>query len=135
MYGDCPIFDNFGRDFQQLLWLSEQTEEPAIQNTCSLCTDTQLQFTATNVKSKGLTVPRKCPIIHGDWKSMHYSTNFVRVCGGCTLIHAPAPGSTLKHELQKHLVKVELLGEPLGGHSWKLTYLDLLHALLLVLFS
>ena len=93
-YGDCPIFDNFRRDFQQLLWLSEQTEEPAIQNTCSLCTDTQLQFTATNVKSKGLTVPRKCPIIHGDWKSMHYSTNFVRVCGGCTLIHAPAPGST-----------------------------------------
>ena len=70
------------------------------------------QFTATNVKSKGLTVPRKHPIIHGDRKSMHYSTNFVCVCGRCTLIHAPAPGSTWKHELQKHLVKVELLGEP-----------------------
>ena len=61
---------------------------------------------------KRLTVPRKHPIIHGDRKSMHYSTNFVCVCGRCTLIHAPAPGSTLKHELQKHLVKVGLLGEP-----------------------
>ena len=67
---DRPIFDNFGRDFQQLLWLSEETEELAIQD--SLCTDTRLQFTATNVMCKGLTNARKCPIIHGDWKSMSY---------------------------------------------------------------
>ena len=76
---DRPIFDNFGRDFQQLLWLSEGTEELAIQN--SLCTDTQLQFTATNVMCKGLTVERKRLIIHGDQKSMHYSTIVqVRCC-------------------------------------------------------
>ena len=56
--------------FQRLLWFSEETEELAIQD--SLCTDTRLQFTATNVMCKGLTNARKCPIIHGDWKSMSY---------------------------------------------------------------
>ena len=43
--------------FQRLLWLSEKTEELAIQD--SLCTDTRLQFTATNVTCKGLTIARK----------------------------------------------------------------------------
>ena len=57
-----------------MLWLSEETEELAIQD--SLCTDTQLQFTATNVTCKGLTVARKRPIIHGDRKSMRYSIYF-----------------------------------------------------------
>ena len=56
--------------FQRLSWLSEETEELAIQD--SLCTDTRLQFTATNVTCKGLTIARKCPIIHGDRKSMSY---------------------------------------------------------------
>lgn len=44
---------------------------------------------------------------------MHYSTNFICVCGRCMLIHAPAPGITRKclNELQKHLVKAEPLGE------------------------
>ena len=64
-------FDNFRRDFQQLLWLSEETEELAIQD--NLFTDTRLQFTATNVTCKGLTVARKRLIIHGDQKSMSYS--------------------------------------------------------------
>ena len=54
-----------------MLWLSEETEELAIRD--SLCTDTQLQFTATNVTCKGLTVARERPIIHGDRKSMRYS--------------------------------------------------------------
>ena len=61
--------------FQRLLWLSEEMEELAIQD--SLCTDTRLQFTATNVTCKGLTVARKCPIIYGDRKSM--TTAFAKV--------------------------------------------------------
>ena len=72
---DCLIFDNFGWDFRQLLQLSEEMEELVIQD--SLCTDTQLQFTTTNVTSKGLTIPRKCPIIHGDQKSICYSMYYV----------------------------------------------------------
>ena len=72
---DCPIFNNFGWDFQQLLRLSEEMEELVIQD--SLCTDIQLQFTTTNVTPKGLTIPRKRPIIHGDQKSIRYSMYYV----------------------------------------------------------
>ena len=77
--GDRPIIHEIVRSsiisdetFQRLLWLSEETEKLAIQDI--LYADTQLQFTATNVTCKGLTVARRCPIIHGDRKSMSYST-------------------------------------------------------------
>ena len=53
-------------------------EELAIQD--SLCTDAQLQFTAVSVTCKGLTVIRKRPIAHGDWKSMSYSSCVFPVC-------------------------------------------------------
>ena len=81
---DRPIFDSRTKSlvrnkivrssdetFQRLLWLSQETEELAIQD--SLCTDTRLQFTATSVTCKGLTVARTCPIIHGDRKLVSYS--------------------------------------------------------------
>ena len=69
---DCPIFDNFRRDFSMIVVAFWRAEELAIQE--SLCTDTWLQFTAPNVTCKGLIIARKCPIIHGDRKSMNYST-------------------------------------------------------------
>ena len=74
---DHPIFNNFvDETFQWLLWLSEEMEELAIQD--SLCTDSQLQFTIKNITCKGLTIARKCLIIHGDRKLISYSIVWIR---------------------------------------------------------
>ena len=95
-----------------MLWLSEETEELAIQD--SLCTDTQLQFTATNVTCEGLTVARKRPIIHGDRKLMRYST-LIRYGHG---LYETLPAIEVKIVIEvkvKIVIEVKLYGPLLVG--------------------
>ena len=77
-------------------FLKTETEKLAIQD--SLCTDTQLQFTATNVTCKGLTVARKRPIIHGDRKSILLAIG--RICR-CTCADDASTASAWAARLTK----------------------------------